>query len=239
MIPEMSVIAERYMFQFFLKRLIRSNFLGEYLIFKIISLVLIVTLFIPLFFSLVNINDIYLKVFHKELDFYGINRLISNLHMIYLFVIFFSVNTDYSNYYPFFRLPVNKKRIIKIFFIKRILFNKFIILFFALLFLVAFTNEILKSRTVLENFKWLVTNFTISGIIGVVAFYTKKIFVTRTGILIVLIPVLAIICLGFFIKSDLFISLLRSSVNFLYVPVLLILIFIIHSIMRKLKLVVK
>lgn len=227
------------MFQFSLRRLIRSNFLGEYLIFKIISLVLIVTLFIPLFFSLVNINDIYLKVFHKELDFYGINRLISNLHMIYLFVIFFSVNTDYSHYYPFFRLPVNKNTIIKIFFIKRILFNKFIILFLALLLLVAFTNEVTKNRTVLENFKWLVTNYTISGIIGLIAFHIKKIFVTGKSILIVLIPVLTLICLSLFIKSDLFISLLRSSVNFLYVPVLLILIFIIHSIMGKLKLIIK
>ena len=235
----MSVIAERYMLQFFFRRLIRSNFLGEYLIFKIISLVLVVAILIPLFFSLVNINDIYLRVFHKELDFYGINRLISNLHMIYLFVIFFSVNTDYSHYYPFFRLPVNKKRIIKFFFIKRILFNKFIILFFALLLLVAFTNEIFKNRTVLENFKWLVTNFTISGIIGLVAFLTKKLFLTGKSILIVLIPVLSLICLSLFIKSDLFISLMRSSVNFLYIPVLLILIFIIHSIMRKLKLIVK
>ena len=217
----------------------RSNFLEEYLIFKIISLVLIVTLFIPLFFLLVNINDIYLRVFHKELDFYGINRLISNLHLIYLFLIFFSVNTDYSHYYPFFRLPVNKNRIIKIFFIKRILFNKFIILFFALLLLVALTNEILKNRTVLENFKWLATNFTFSGIIGLVAFHTKKIFVTGTSILIVLIAVLAIICLSFFIKSDLFISLLSSNTNLLYVLVIITLIFTILSIMRKLKLIVK
>lgn len=227
------------MFQFFLRRLMRSNFLEEYLIFKIISLVLIVTLFIPLFFLLVNINDIYLRVFHKELDFYGINRLISNLHLIYLFLIFFSVNTDYSHYYPFFRLPVNKNRIIKIFFIKRILFNKFIILFFALLLLVALTNEILKNRTVLENFKWLATNFTFSGIIGLVAFHTKKIFVTGTSILIVLIAVLAIICLSFFIKSDLFISLLSSNTNLLYVLVIITLIFTILSIMRKLKLIVK
>ncbi len=234
----MSLAVERYMLQFFLRRLIRSNFLGEYLVFKIISLVLITILIILMYFSLVNINDIYLRVFHKELDFFEINSLVSGLHMIYLFVIFFSLNTDYSHYYPFFRLPVNKNRIIKIFFIKRILFNKFIILFFALLVLVAFTNEVLKNRTVLENFKWLAANFAFSGLTGLVAFHTKKIFITGNNILIILIPVSAFICLGFFIKSGIFVYLMSSNAGLLYVLIITALVFIIFKIMRKLKLIV-
>jgi hypothetical protein len=200
---------EKYTVQFFFKRIIRSGLLREYLFFNVISLFLISGLLIPFIYFLIYINEVYLKVFHREIDVNGLNAIVSNFQLAYLFLIFITVKTDLSFFYPLFRLPVNKKNLVKIFLLKRIYFNKFSILLYAIIIIIALTNNLFTDSTGIAKLKWMAANFIISAITGLAAFYSKRSFLTGISVASVLTIILIASILSLFITSHLFISLLR------------------------------
>ncbi len=124
---------EKYMVQFFLKRIIRSGLLREYLFFNVISLLLISGLLVPFIYSLL----------------------------------------------------------------------------YAIIIIIALTNNLFTDSAGIAKLKWMAANFIISAITGLAAFYSKRCFLKGISVASVLIIILIVSILSLFITSQLFISLLR------------------------------
>lgn len=227
----MYLLVEKYILQFYVKKIIRYNYSGEYLFFKIISFILTVTAFIILALSAYHINDIYFQLYKKKFDLHSLNCILSNIYLIHIFLLLIILKTDSCEYCPFYRVPVNKRRLEVILLVKKIYLNKFSIMLIALLIILVLNNNVFNTFSVLKRISWAVSNIIIIYTINVIAFFIKKTFITKFTVCTLLTIIFSIGLLSMIVASDLFINLLNRITDFKYIPCLLILLCIIYLLM--------